>query len=119
MANPDRGQVTMKVGGESYVLQLSPHALAVVKRETGLGLKGVIDTMQKSGDDPDIEFVMTILWASMQDNHPDLKKEDAMHFFPDGGLEELFEKVQELFSAAFPKQMAKAGANPPKAATKT
>lgn len=118
VANPDRGQVSMEVAGTTYVMQLSPHALAVLKKETGLSLKGVIESMQAAGDDPDFELVMTLLWAAMQDHHPDLSKEDAMRFFPAGGLEELIEKMNELFEAAFPSQVAAAEENPPKAATR-
>lgn len=118
VANPDRGQLSMDVGGASYIMQLSPNALSIVKKETGLGLKGVIDAFQKANDDPDFELVMTLIWASMLDHHPDLTKEQAMSFYPDGGLEEIIEKVQELFRSAFPKQSAIAEANPPKAATK-
>lgn len=118
-ANPDRGQIAMEVDGTSYIMQLSPYALSILKKETGLGLKGVIAKLQQDDDDPDFEFISTIVWASMLDHHPDLKVEDVMKFYPVGGLEEIVAKMQATFAAAFPKSTAAADTNPPKAATKS
>lgn len=121
MANPHRGQVALQVGDVTYTMQLSPHALAMLKKEKGLGLKGIIDALQEMGDDPDFDLIVAILWASMQDHHPEMTIEDAAKLYPAGGLEEIIEKVQEVLTAAFPKQAAAAAAvaeNPQKAATK-
>lgn len=117
-ANPDRGQIAMEVGGTSYIMQLSPNALSLLRKETGLGLKGLVEKLQADDDDPDFEFVGTIIWASMVDHHPDLTKEEAMRLVPAGGLEEIVEKMQAIFAAAFPKSTG-AAANPPKATTKS
>jgi len=123
MANPHIGQVELVVGDKSYTLQLSPNALVCLKKQTGMGFRAVTAAMEAMGDDPDFELVSAILWASMQDHHPDLTVAQASGLYPAGGLEELVEKIQQVFIAAFPKQSAKlaekeAAENPPKAATK-
>lgn len=115
MSNPHRGQVTLHADGNAYRLQLSFNALAVLKRQTGLSIQGVIRAFKEQGDDVDPELLSALLWAGMQDHHPDMTIEQAASLYPDGGLEELVDKVQEMFTAAFPKGSAKA--NPPKAAT--
>jgi hypothetical protein len=115
MANPVRGQVALTVEGQSYRMQLSFNALAVLKRQTGLGIQGLIRTFREQGDDVDPDLLIALVWASLQDHHPDVTIEKAASLYPDGGLEEIIEKVQEMFAVAFPKGSAKA--NPPKAAT--
>lgn len=117
MSNPVKGQVTMQAGGAIYRLQLSFNALAVLKRETGLSIQGLIKAFRDQGDDIDPELLCALLWGSTQDHHPELTKAQAGALFPDGGLEELLEKVQEMFSVAFPKG-ASGKQNPRKAATK-
>lgn len=120
MANPERGQVAMEAGGLTYTMQLSPHALALLKKQTGLGLQGVIKSFQENSEDPDFELVGAIVWATTQDHHPDLTVDAASSLFPAGGLEEIMAKIQEVFAAAFPKQSAKVAStgNPQKAAKK-
>lgn len=117
MTNPVKGQVTLQAGGAIYRLQLSFNALAVLKRETGLSIQGLIKAFKDQGDDIDPDLLCVLVWAGTQDHHPEMTKAQAAGLFPDGGLEELLEKVQEMFAVAFPKG-ASGKQNPPKAATK-
>ena len=107
----------MDVGGESYIMQLSPHALSLMKRETGMGFKALLAKLQEQDDDPDFELIGIIIWAMTQDHHPELSIIQAAGLYPAGGLEEIVEKMQAVFTAAFPKQSAaqQVAANPPKA----
>jgi hypothetical protein len=111
-------------GGKAYVMQLSPHAMKLIKKRTGLSLMGLGKAFQDQGNDPDFELIGTVVWATTQDHHPELTEDQAAGLFPAGGLEEIVELVGKVLSAAFPKSSAAAAVandaeNPPKAAAKS
>ena len=121
MSNPQRGHVRLIADGTVYRLQLTLNALACLQGEAGMGLQALIAKLQGQGDDIDFQLVATIIWAAMQDHHPEMTLTDVARLTPDGGLEAMTEAIQTLFELAFPKASAAgaAGKNPPTAAKKT
>jgi hypothetical protein len=120
MSNPQRGHVTLTADGAAYRLQLTLNALACLQGETGLSLKALVAKLQEQGDDVDFTLVAVIIWAAMQDHHPDMTLADVMRLNADGGLEAMTDVIQKLFVLAFPKASAAgaAGKKPPVAAKK-
>jgi hypothetical protein len=113
MPNPLRGEVELVVDAKTYRMALSMHSLSLLRQKTGFSLKDLGQALE--GDSADPDHITAVLWAAIQTYHPDVTFDDVARMVPDGGLEELTAKMQEVFVAAFP-QANGAGENPRRAA---
>jgi hypothetical protein len=114
MPNPHKGEIELVVDGKTYRMALSMHSLSLLRKRTGISL---VELGKALEGDADPENISAVLWAAIQTYHPDVSFEDVARMVPAGGMEELTEKMQEVFVAAFPKQNESAG-NPPNRAAK-
>jgi hypothetical protein len=115
MANRERGEVDLVVGGETYTLRMSLNAVAEIE---GLLDKGIneIAAMVRDPTDFRISTWRVLLWGALREFHK-VSLEEAGEIMGRAGVDVVVDVVGEAMQAAFPE--AKAGAeNPQKASRK-
>lgn len=114
MANPLRGEVEMQVGGKTYLLRLSVNQLIAVQKLTGLGLVQLEAALADTANFM-IEPWRAVLWAGLQERHPEIDLEAAGDLIGEAGVALVTVKVGEALQAAFPQPTRGApSANPRK-----
>jgi hypothetical protein len=96
MANPERGEVSIDVGGELYTLKLTINAAATLQGRHKKTLKQILlDT-----DELDVVAIRGIIWVLLQKHHAaKFKSEESVGPFIDdaGGIQPVLEKIMEAF----------------------
>lgn len=116
MANLHRGQIPLKTGEQEFTLSFSINAMCELEDLLDCSINEVAAKVQ----DPKqmrVGFVRAIIWAALQDNHPDIDLQQAGKIATDAGMPAVMEAVTKCLIAAFPKPEAKKTANPKRAAT--
>jgi hypothetical protein len=102
MANKDRGETTLKAGGEAYTVRLSYNAFCEVEDLLDKGFLVICEELT----DPRkmrLKTVQTVLWVGLRVLHPELKLEDVGELIPKaGGLQNVVKVVNAAVRAAFP-----------------
>lgn len=96
MANPERGEVGIDVGGEHYTLKLSFNVAATLQGRH----KKTLGQLLRDIDDLDAVAIRGIFWALLQKHHAaKFKNEEAVGEFIDeaGGVKVVMDKIQEAF----------------------
>lgn len=98
MANADKGEVTLSLGGKSYTLRLSTNAMATAE---GLLDKeiGEIVAMLARGR---LSALRVLLWAALIEKHPRLSLIDAGEMI-DADREGVGDALGKALAAAFPE----------------
>lgn len=111
MANPHRGQVALKAGDATYTLCLSANAICELEDHTGRSISEIATSL--NGNNVGMKTVRALVWAALQDHHPDVDLKEAGRIITDAGMAETMEAVGNAFSLAFPE--GDGGSRPPKA----
>lgn len=102
--NPHKGEVQFSAGGKNYTLRFSIDAICALEGETGRGIVALISELQ----DPDkmsLRLARQVLWAGLQEHHPELTVKEAGELIPKaGGMLKVMETFGAAFSAAFPQE---------------
>lgn len=111
MANPIRGEVDLVAGGETYRLRLSINAIIEVETLLDVTIMQVADMFSslqtvKAGN------LRAVLWAALQENHPDIDLLGAGDIMALVGLPVIAAKLGESLQAAFPKPEGKKSPSP-------
>jgi hypothetical protein len=112
MANPLRGEVDLQVGEKTYTLRLSINAIAEVETLLDKGINEILSTLDPQN--ARIGTLRAILWASLQEHHPEITLLDAGDLIGDVGAENAGPIIGDAIKAAFPAPDGKP--RPPKAA---
>lgn len=112
MANPDRGEVDLKIGEDSYTLRLSSNALAEIEDLLGLPFGELVAQMGAGR----IGAQRAMVFAALRDKHPKLSLIDAGNML-DRDRDAVAAALGKALSLAFPD--AEAAKNPPTASGET
>jgi len=116
LANPNRGQIALSVGGLEYKLSFSVNSLCELEAELDLPIASIIAILQNPKE-IQMKFLRALLWAGLQDHHDDVTLKQAGIIVTDMGIKPAMEAVGQAFRLAFPEppKEAKAKPNPRKA----
>ncbi len=96
MANPERGEVGIEVGGQPYTLKLTTNVAATLQARH----KKSLGQLLRETDDIDVVAIRGVLWALLQKHHAaKFKNEEPVGDFIDeaGGIKAVMDKIQEAF----------------------
>lgn len=100
--NPHKGEVAFEANGQRYVLQFSIDAICILEDAAGKGIVALLSELQ----DPlkmSVTTARIVLWAGLQEHHPDLTiKQAGELILAAGGVENLIGMFDKAFAAAFP-----------------
>lgn len=114
MANAERGEVSVDVGGRSLTLKIGTNAMCEIEAATGKTITE-IGRLLGSEETASIELMRVVFWGALQHHHEGLTLKDAGNLIDEIGPSEIGPLIGRAFEAAFPA--AKGGKeNPPKAA---
>lgn len=113
MANAVRGQVSLKAGDTIYTLCLSANAMCSLEEHAGRDIGEIASSLNDKG--VSMLLVRSLVWAALQDHHPDVDIKGAGHIITEAGMPACMEAIGVAFQRAFPDAEANADANPPKA----
>lgn len=116
MANPHKGEATLKAKDVEYVLRYSSNAIVELENALDRGFTDIALEMTTWAKNPKAMRVGTmraVLWAGLRERHPDITLEQAGDLLLDGGgMFVIAQKVSEALTLAFPQAETK-GARPP------
>ena len=100
MANPHRGQVSLRAGDADYTLSLSVNAMCEIEDRTQKGILDIVSEFQKKS----IRFttLRLLFWAALQDHHPEIDIRQAGDIISIAGNSQAFEAIGRAFQLAFP-----------------
>lgn len=100
MANPERGEFSLKVGDRRYTLRLTTNACAELEDLTN---GKTIDAVVLGAQHGSVKSIRLLLWAALREHHPDIATDDpdsvkAIGVLVDqaGGFEGLLQQVNEF-----------------------
>lgn len=113
MANAVRGQVSLKAGDTIYTLCLSANAMCSLEEHTGRDIGDIASSL--NGNGVSMIMVRSLVWAALQDHHPDIDIKGAGRVITEAGMPACMEAIGVAFQRAFPDAEVKDNPNPPKA----
>ena len=98
MANPERGEVDLEVGGKRYRLAMGAHGLRSIQRAVGSpGVRVTMAEVLTGACAGDFEYLAVAIWGAMLRHYPDATQADADRIIDDlGGLMAMPILVQAL-----------------------
>jgi len=111
MANPHRGEVSLKAGDTTYTLSLSANAICELEDHTG---RDIGDIASSLNGNVAMKLVRALVWAALQDHHPDMDIKGAGRVITEAGMPACMEAIGVAFQRAFP-DAEEGSARPPKA----
>jgi len=100
MANKNRGEVSLKVGTNTYTLRYSTNALCKLEDGFDKTVQEIAKLLEDS-DNVRQSHVRLFFHAAFADNHPELTVEDAGLIMSDAGMEAAMGAASEAFRLAF------------------
>jgi hypothetical protein len=100
MANALRGEVDLPVGDKTYTLRLSINAIVEVETLLDKGINEILATLDPAS--ARIGTLRAILWASLQEHHPEVTLLDAGEMIGTVGAENAGPIIGDAIKAAFP-----------------
>lgn len=112
MANREKGEASVEIGGVSYTLTISTNALCEI--ETLFSTDEKLVTFQevlKRAEAGSVAAVRGLLWAMLRDKHPDVTVKQAGGLIDKIGAAELSKHLAQLSGHALPdpKDVKEAG----------
>lgn len=116
MANPHRGEASIALDGETYVLKFSLNSICEIEDMTGQSINDTLKQVQAN----DFRAVRAVLWGSLLDHHPDITLKEAGALIPEGGLTSIIEALSLAVTRSFPDatEADEAAGNPQSASPK-
>jgi hypothetical protein len=104
MANPQRGQVSIKAGSQTLIVKFSTNAICEAEGEAKKSFGELVDALASV----DFRAMRVLLWAGTKERDPSMTLEKAGDLIDDIEPLELLPKLNEAIELAYPKT-AKAG----------
>ena len=99
-ANPEKGELDITIGGQSYVLASSFNGLMEVQSLFAVdGVRPSIGSILKRAKDGDLEVLRALFWSTLRRHHPQIDLQKAGDLIDDVGgpskLDALLDKVSK------------------------
>lgn len=101
MANPVRGEVSLDVGDQHYVLVFGTNAICALEEHFGVKAPQLAHLFDESTE-LGIKELRVILWAGLQDRHEEFTLKAVGRLIDEVGMGEMTERLQEAFGKAWP-----------------
>lgn len=121
MANRERGEVSIEIDGTVYTMCLSMNAMVALEELFSTAEHEVaFEEISTKADEGKVKYQRALLWAVLQDHHPEIKLTDVSRLVQAaGGFGAFTVKLIELAKLAAPdeRDLARLGVkkNPPPA----
>jgi hypothetical protein len=103
MANREKGEAAVEIGGVSYTLSINTNALCEIETLFSLGGKDVsFQDVLKRAAAGQIVAARGVLWGMLRQQHPDITLKKAGELLDQLGQEELGRQLASLASHATP-----------------
>ncbi len=114
MANPERGEVAIQAGGQTYTLKFSTNAICEAESVSGKSFGELCLEIQKA----DFRAMRALLWAGLRPAHKDVTLDMAGDILDEVEPLEIREKLDKAIELSYPKtaKVGEATTRPPKAA---
>jgi hypothetical protein len=103
MANRHRGEVELQSGSDTYTLRLSANAIVAAEDLFGLTILQIADAMSNR-QETRMATLRGVLWASLQEFHPDIDLQGAGEIITTIGVPATFDAIGRAMQAAFPTE---------------
>lgn len=101
MANPMKGEATLKAGGREFTLAFNINALCEVEYLLDRSTEQILRALVL---DPPLHVVRALLWGGLRQHHPDLDLKAVGEIMEDlGGTEGALDAMGDALTAAFPE----------------
>lgn len=100
MANPHRGQVSLVAGDATYKLCFSANALCELEDLTGETVGAITEKLNGAG--ASMTLIRALVWAALQDHHPEVDIKAAGNIITLAGMAACMEAIGKAFELAFP-----------------
>jgi hypothetical protein len=111
--NPHRGEVPLTIGGQQFTLRCSVNAICTIEEQMGKGIVAIVMDLQRGNIS--LTLIRAMLWAMLQEKHPDVTLMEAGEMIPlAGGVDKIKEVFEDAFATAFPEAAERSGMRPPK-----
>ena len=119
MANRERGEVTLRAGGTSYVMRFGINEMCDLEDEFGRSINEIVAMLGRT-EDFRISHMRALVAAGLRGALPDMDAAQAGEIMNEAGMTVVSEAVQDAFNLAFPadekdKDTGERAARPPKA----
>jgi hypothetical protein len=101
MANPLKGEVTLKAGEALYTLVFSVNAICELEDDLGEPVAKIADKL----NDPEslrMTTVRALVWAALRDHHEGVDHKEAGAIASEAGIANCMEAIAKAFQLAFP-----------------
>lgn len=113
MANAVKGQVSLKASDTIYTLCLSANAMCELEELTGETIGSL--AVKMDGEAVRMTHVRALMWAALQDHHPEIDIKGAGRIITEAGMSACMEAIGMAFQRAFPDVEEPGSPNPRKA----
>lgn len=121
MGNPHKGEVTLEAGDTAYRLVFNINTLCVLEDHLDMSVTAIA---KKLSGDVRIGFMRSVIWAGLQEHHPDVTVKAAGDLIGEVGPSKIGPIITAAFSGAFGSEAAEGkpgprakAVKPPKAGT--
>lgn len=118
MANPDKGEVDLKVDDTALVLRFTTNSMRHLENVLGTTLSAIVGQMMESRENPGslpIGTVQALFWAALLDKRPKTTLEEAGELMDECGHQAAGVAVGEAFTLYMPVLSGEPRGNPRKA----
>lgn len=102
MANPHRGQVSLKAGDTTYTLSFSINAMCELEDLMNEPIAKIASGLNKASE-LRISTVRALAWAALRDHHADIDIKRAGEIVTEIGVPDAMAAIGKAFAAAFPE----------------
>lgn len=100
-ANPLRGETPLVVGDATYTLVLDYNGLCILGDRLDLGIKAIV---AKLSQDIRPSFLRAMLWAALQQRHPEVTELEAGALIGEAGHDAVEAAILAAFTNGFPRR---------------
>ena len=113
MANKSRGEVSLELGGKTYLLKFVTNSICDMEEAANLSMAELGARVQGNPGKRDLRL---LLWGGLRKNYPNMTLRQAGELLDDADNALVGEKLGEAFRLAFPDPESGGAENPPQAA---
>lgn len=100
MANPNRGEVVIRLGEKDHTVCFTINSICALEGELGLNINQIATQLNDVGN-LSMRVIRALIWAGLLERNPEITLSEA-GAFGGGDLQAVLGKVIEAFALAFP-----------------
>jgi len=105
MANPNRGEVDLIAGDQTYTMRMSINAIVNLENHFDLGINEIAELLS-APKGMRIGNLRTIVFHTLKEHHPDLTEEGTGDVIGKAGFDATAAAIQQAMVRAFPSAKA-------------